>query len=49
MRCPKCLSENVDTSKFCSNCASPLAPPDQPGFKETSPGVLNSSLTSCNL
>lgn len=22
MRCPKCLSENADTSKFCNNCGS---------------------------
>jgi len=24
MKCPKCLSENPDTSRFCSNCATQL-------------------------
>ena len=25
MECPKCHSENNDASRFCSNCAAPLA------------------------
>jgi len=24
VECPKCHAENNDTSRFCSNCASPL-------------------------
>ena len=26
MRCPRCQSENPDTSKFCGECSAPLAP-----------------------
>ena len=26
MKCPRCDSENNDTSRFCSNCAAPLGP-----------------------
>jgi predicted amidophosphoribosyltransferase len=26
MKCPKCQSENTDTARFCSNCATALAP-----------------------
>jgi hypothetical protein len=35
MLCPKCLSENADTSKFCSNCGLSFGPEDQPGFSAT--------------
>jgi serine/threonine protein kinase len=31
MRCPKCLSENTDTSKFCSNCGSSFGVEERPG------------------
>ena len=24
MKCPKCHSDNPDTARFCSNCATPL-------------------------
>lgn len=24
IECPKCRSENTDTARFCSNCATPL-------------------------
>jgi len=30
MRCPKCLSENTDTSKFCSNCGSSFGAEERP-------------------
>jgi len=26
MKCPRCDTENSDTSRFCSNCAAPLGP-----------------------
>jgi len=26
INCPKCDSENTDTPRFCSNCATPLEP-----------------------
>jgi TolB-like protein/predicted Ser/Thr protein kinase len=35
MLCPKCLSENADTSKFCNNCGLSLGPEEQPGFSAT--------------
>ncbi|MGB6865717.1 MAG: protein kinase [Candidatus Aminicenantaceae bacterium] len=28
-QCPKCNSENADTARFCSNCASPLQPSEE--------------------
>src|SRR4030043_1589555 len=30
MKCPKCQSENPDTARFCSNCATALTQPGQP-------------------
>ncbi|TET24164.1 MAG: zinc-ribbon domain-containing protein, partial [Candidatus Aminicenantes bacterium] len=24
IKCPKCHSDNTDTARFCSNCATPL-------------------------
>ena len=24
IRCPKCHSENLDTSRFCGSCAAPI-------------------------
>ena len=30
IQCPKCHSENNDTSRFCSNCAAPLGLPGSP-------------------
>jgi serine/threonine protein kinase len=43
MRCPRCYTENVDTSRFCVSCATPLPgggggadPPSPGGFR--SPG-----------
>jgi serine/threonine protein kinase/dienelactone hydrolase len=32
-KCPKCLSDNTNTARFCSNCATRLTPGDQfPSF-----------------
>jgi serine/threonine-protein kinase len=30
MKCPKCHSDNTDTARFCSNCATQLTPAGQP-------------------
>ncbi len=30
MKCPRCHSDNPDTSRFCGSCAGPLAPDGQP-------------------
>jgi serine/threonine protein kinase len=30
MKCPKCQSDNPDTSRFCGNCATQLKPAGQP-------------------
>jgi eukaryotic-like serine/threonine-protein kinase len=30
MKCPKCQSDNTDTARFCSNCATQLTPGGQP-------------------
>ena len=37
MKCPKCQSENLDTQKFCGECASPLrgAEAPKPSFTKT--------------
>ncbi len=37
MKCPQCDSENNDSSRFCSNCASPLRPtgPEAPSLTKT--------------
>ena len=35
MLCPKCLSENGDTSKFCNNCGLSFGAEDKPGFTAT--------------
>lgn len=36
MKCPKCQSENTDSARFCSNCATPLPLDDvQPSFTKT--------------
>ena len=37
MKCPKCKSENTDTARFCSNCATPLTAADaaQPPVTKT--------------
>ena len=37
MKCPKCQSENADTARFCSNCATALAPSAEahPSFTKT--------------
>jgi TolB-like protein/tetratricopeptide (TPR) repeat protein/predicted Ser/Thr protein kinase len=34
-QCPKCQTENPDTSKFCSECASPLQPSKDIGVTKT--------------
>jgi len=31
LKCPKCHSDNPDTSRFCGACAATLPPQDQPG------------------
>jgi serine/threonine-protein kinase len=37
MKCPKCQTENTDTARFCSNCASPLTAAEdaQPSITKT--------------
>ena len=35
MKCPKCHSENPDTSRFCGSCAALLAQEGQPSFSLT--------------
>jgi serine/threonine protein kinase/Tfp pilus assembly protein PilF len=37
VRCPRCHSDNPDTSRFCGHCASPLSPeaPDLVSFTRT--------------
>jgi len=35
MLCPKCLSENADTSKFCNNCGLSFGAEDRPEFTAT--------------
>jgi serine/threonine protein kinase len=35
MLCPKCLSENTNTSKFCNNCGLSFGAEDKPGFIAT--------------
>jgi serine/threonine protein kinase/Tfp pilus assembly protein PilF len=34
-QCPKCQSENPDTARFCSECATPLQPPKDIGVTRT--------------
>jgi serine/threonine protein kinase/Tfp pilus assembly protein PilF len=34
-QCPKCQSENIDTAKFCSECATPLQPSKDIGVTKT--------------
>jgi len=29
MKCPDCQADNLDTARFCSNCAAPLHPSDE--------------------
>jgi len=29
MKCPKCLYENPDNTRFCGNCAAPIFIPDE--------------------
>jgi serine/threonine-protein kinase len=35
VKCPKCQSENSDTAKFCSECASPLPSAEEISFSQT--------------
>jgi non-specific serine/threonine protein kinase len=35
IKCPKCQSDNTDTAKFCSECATPLQPPKDIGITHT--------------
>jgi serine/threonine protein kinase/tetratricopeptide (TPR) repeat protein len=35
MNCPKCHTDNPDTSRFCSNCAASLAQAGEPGVSMT--------------
>jgi len=35
VKCPKCQSDNTDTAKFCSECASPLQPSKDIGVTKT--------------
>ena len=34
-KCPNCQSDNPDTAKFCSECATPLKPPNDIGVTHT--------------
>jgi tetratricopeptide (TPR) repeat protein/predicted Ser/Thr protein kinase len=40
MKCPKCAHENPPDTKFCGNCAAPLAGPATPIFTETLATIL---------
>jgi serine/threonine protein kinase len=35
IKCPKCHSENADTALYCSNCATSLTAPGEPGVSVT--------------
>jgi serine/threonine protein kinase/tetratricopeptide (TPR) repeat protein len=35
MKCPKCLFDNPDESRFCGNCAAPLIPPEEGSVSST--------------
>jgi TolB-like protein/predicted Ser/Thr protein kinase len=35
IRCPKCLSHNTDSARFCSNCAEPLTGSQSGGYSTT--------------
>jgi serine/threonine protein kinase/tetratricopeptide (TPR) repeat protein len=35
MKCPKCLSDNTETARFCSNCATPLTKGPEAAFSKT--------------
>jgi len=35
MKCPKCHSDNPDTSRFCGNCATQLTQAGQPSLTKT--------------
>jgi len=35
MKCPKCHSDNPDSSRFCGRCAAPFAPEGQPSVSLT--------------
>lgn len=35
IKCPKCHSDNTDTARFCSNCATPLPSPEEIPVTET--------------
>ena len=35
VKCPKCNSENTETAKYCSECATPLQPTEDMGATET--------------
>jgi len=46
MKCPSCRSENTDTARFCSNCATPLTgtgkaatPPEAGAPPESAPAI----------
>jgi len=34
-KCPNCHSENTDTARFCSNCATPLPSPEEISVSHT--------------
>jgi tetratricopeptide (TPR) repeat protein/predicted Ser/Thr protein kinase len=40
MKCPRCAHENQSDTKFCGNCAAPLAGPETPVFTETLATIL---------
>jgi len=35
VKCPKCQSENPDTARFCSNCATPLPESGEVSYTKT--------------
>ncbi len=35
MKCPQCHSDNTDTARFCSNCATPLPSSEKISISQT--------------
>ena len=44
-QCPKCNSDNTDTARFCSNCATPLKLSDEIPVPTQTIEVLREELT----
>ncbi|MFB0565901.1 MAG: zinc-ribbon domain-containing protein [Candidatus Aminicenantaceae bacterium] len=35
IKCSKCHSDNIDTARFCSNCAAPIQPSEKVSHTKT--------------